>query len=403
MRDSARSPDAMQFCLLEKVISEWKSSSEYSLYRHSEDTFYVKRTKYSNVSTALRGNQDFFCLSKEDFCRYFLAKYQRTRVVMIKMGNEGQLFLTCSCFGFEQNGYSCRHIDKVVGTQVVPQATDVDIRWHKVYDRLYLKGNEDFDRLVDSLIEQPARGPLILSSSAALFRPDVIVGTGEKEESYFSTTLPGTRPALVPGCFWSSAERSGTAVSIVAVRTAIAPGPHYSIPDRKHPTTLSQTLSLSEAAQSATLSQSADLSRLAESAASADGENGGNTSDFGGGGPYSSDEYCSDDDDVVSRQRRIEAFRQELKTNSAYNILKPHFERLCGVAEKDPEMCVHVQSALLDLTSDCMARLQVSKASGTMSFPANDNARSKRRLAYTPRRNRNNNKKPDGKPTPDRK
>jgi hypothetical protein len=193
---------------VEKVISNWHSTHEYAMYRKQHDEFYVKALKYENFKDNMSD-----C---EEYCKFVIPRYQRTRRVFVRQHGSGQLYLSCSCLCYEAHGYGCQHIFAVLGQSKPPSPTDVVICWHKSYDRLYMKGDEDTDRLFDDLFENETPGPAVVScDSIKNFRSDILAGHGEKPLSFFAPMLPGKTPMLQPGIKWANIVKNTGATTMV--------------------------------------------------------------------------------------------------------------------------------------------------------------------------------------------
>jgi hypothetical protein len=81
--------------------------------------------------------------------------------------------------------------------------------------------------------------------------------------------------------------------------------------------------------------------------------------------------------------------KEALGNASAYAVLKPKFEQLCGALGKDPHLILKAQETLGELYSEAMAKNQKinTKTDGTygmQSFPATDRASKSKRLESAP-------------------
>jgi hypothetical protein len=81
----------------------------------------------------------------------------------------------------------------------------------------------------------------------------------------------------------------------------------------------------------------------------------------------------------ISPLHQVQDMKEALGNASAYAVLKPKFEQLCGALGKDPDLILKAQETLGELYSKAMAKNQKinTKMDGTygmQSFPATDRA-----------------------------
>ncbi len=185
------------------AVDNYERRDIYGIYRHSAMEFYVKCAKYEQLSDS----------KTENYYKYIVPRFERTRVVSIEKVN-GRNYLVCSCNKHKQIGLLCGHIHAVRNT--VPTPSEMAIRWHKIYDHMYLKGDGVLDGLIDDLFENEAIGPEV--DSAQCFRADIGVGTTTHHlpVNYFTRSLPNMDPVLHPGVKWGSMDSDNVVDEIVS-------------------------------------------------------------------------------------------------------------------------------------------------------------------------------------------
>jgi hypothetical protein len=408
----------------EKVISNWQSTHKYAIYRKHHDEFYVKALKYKKFQDNMS--------DREEYCKFVTPRYQRTRRVFVRQHVSGQLYLTCSCLCYEGHGYGCQHIFAVLGRSKPPSPNDVVIRWHKSYDRLYMKGDENIDCLFDDLFENELPGPAVVSvDSIKNFRSDIVVGHGEKPLSFFMPTLPGKTPVLQPGIKWSEIVKNNAATMVQQQQqhcSQMVPSSSGGV--------LRQMLSLS---QHVIASQANDQQGTQKD----DSDDDSTSSEFFGVGQSNFDD--GDGDDITSdiqadtsvladksvlpeklavveksalvdelpdksvpvnesalmeKSARLDAVQQALKKSDAFSLIKPRLDRLAGLAGKDPSMVMEIQDTLAELEISLLRQLAAKQPSakvqtGIVSLPATDAAKQSKRIPTgnaTPRKGKNKKK-----------
>jgi hypothetical protein len=370
----------------EKVISNWHSTHEYAMYRKQHDEFYVKALKYENFKDNMSD-----C---EEYCKFVVPRYQRTRRVFVRQHGSGQLYLSCSCLCYEANGYGCQHIFAVLGRSKPPSPTDVVIRWHKSYDCLYMKGDEDTDRLFDDLFENETPGPAVVScDSIKNFRSDIVVGHGEKPLSFFVPMLPGKKPMLQPGIKWANNVKNTGATAMVQQQQQqhcgqIVPpsGVLRQMVSLSHHVIASQATDQQgtqkdgsdddssssnfagvgyfddsadddvtgeiQADESVQVDESALMDKLVPvdelTVESVSMEKLTNKS-----GPTDKLADKADESAPMDESARLDAVRQALKKSDAFSLIKPRLDRLAGLAGKTLQWLLRYKTPWLNLKSAC--------------------------------------------------
>jgi hypothetical protein len=274
----------------------------------------------------------------------------------------------------------------VLGKTVPPSPSDVVIRWHKSYDRLYMKGNEATNYMFDQMLDNEAPGPSVPCESIDNFRSDVRIGDGDKPLSFFFSALPGKAPVLQPGIKWANKAYVGPRMS-QQQHGAQMPSLGGA---------LRQTVSLSQhVVDQGTM--------VAHGAAKDDGDD--SSVDYGVP-PYDFDDgdnnsTCSSvdvsdnraatssasapmEDDSTEDESRLAAIREALKSGKdAFSLVKPRLEQITGLVGKDEHLILEIQD-ILDVTM-AKVMLEKSKASGqavtgVASLPETDTAKRSKRI-----------------------
>lgn len=185
-----------QYCA-DNVIDNWERRKHLTVYRAAIGKSYVKEKVLKVPANNPKPRDD------EEYLQYLKPRFVRTRIVeAIVIG--GKLYLKCNCGEYEQCGYSCDAIFKVLDK--IPCHQDIVIRWQKPYYILYLTGDKELDKRFDALFENQKPGPSLPCSSISDFRPDLAVGkcTSNHDLEYFEPTLPTRCPKIHPGCMWAT-------------------------------------------------------------------------------------------------------------------------------------------------------------------------------------------------------
>ncbi|KAL7532371.1 hypothetical protein ACHAXR_004589 [Thalassiosira sp. AJA248-18] len=135
-----------------------------------------------------KGSMPEYRILLAEAMKYLIPRYEHTRIVKIIEAPSGDKVLTCSCRGFRQMGYACRHMYALL--RRYPSIRDAKIRWHMGYANNY---GHDVD-LTKHYINLRDK----LSLPGILVTPEEIwtitrelypVGYGDREITFFTCSM----------------------------------------------------------------------------------------------------------------------------------------------------------------------------------------------------------------------
>jgi hypothetical protein len=195
--------DHMTIHAAKSLKAQYDQADQYFFYRANASLFFVKRKSYRDPPTG------FF---DERFYTYIIPKYERTRIVEVREGQQlpGKLFLHCSCGYYDRHGIVCRHQYAILshgempGRQA-PNLGDVAVRWLNLYGYFYGR-DRTYTRKFDQAIEQEGCGAEV--STAWLSEDNIAIGTGDCSEDFFTASLHSVSPnrRIRAGNWWSVME-----------------------------------------------------------------------------------------------------------------------------------------------------------------------------------------------------
>lgn len=235
-KDREKNANGLSDYINKKLGEEYKQRVDHLAYRKCENSFYIKRDYskfddicspddvaavqreaeelFSSVSESIdsekslagkksfkRKRESLFGGGKESMdefktllCKqiqYVVPKFERTTIVKVVdiPGSEcNEKMLVCGrCF--KKTGHACKHIYRLINR--FPTLTDAHIRWHLSYAHYYGRNGEMSKHFQDLRDKVDLPGIPITEKELHSLNVAFSVGSGDREEDYFSRSLPG--------------------------------------------------------------------------------------------------------------------------------------------------------------------------------------------------------------------